>query len=162
MNRKPALIRAALLAAIALLSGLVASAGMAHTELESAIPVTPAALLRLVGDKGANVQVVDVRALADEDDDVGGYQDARVPGALPMPGCDPAQVPSAAVGRIRADIPTVLVSRDGDAATFARCRGQFLRVRNLAGGFAAWSEQGLPEEDGVYVAPRPGAGGGCL
>ncbi|MEY3014179.1 MAG: hypothetical protein RIT45_2914 [Pseudomonadota bacterium] len=159
---KPPILRLLILVAIGGLSVGVASAGMARTEIENAIPMSSRELLGLVSKKGANVQVVDVRVLADDDDDVGGYQDARVPGSLPMPGCDPDKVPEQALGRVRADIPTVLVSRDGDAATFERCRKHFLRVRNLEGGMAAWSEAGLPEEDGPYVAPKPGAGGGCL
>ncbi len=158
----PALQRVAFLVVIVALSALVASAGMARTDIENRIPYESREVLSIVSQKGHRVQVIDVRKLSDDDDDVGGYEDARIPGALPMPGCDPANVPDEAKGRIRADIPTVLVSRDGDTKSYEACKQRFLRVRNLEGGMAAWTDAGLPEEDGEYVAPRMGAGGGCL
>ena len=158
----PAIQRAGLLLAIVVLGALVATAGMARTELENRIPMDRRELLKTISKKGNRLQVVDVRVLSDDEDDVGGYEDARVPGALPMPGCDPAKVPATARELVRGDIPTVLVSRDGDGASFEACKGRFLRVRNLDGGMAAWIDAGLPEDDGEHTPPSMGAGGGCL
>ena len=38
----------------------------------------------------------------------------------------------------------------------------FPRLRVLRGGMEAWLDEALPEADGAYVAPKMGAGGGCL
>ena len=38
----------------------------------------------------------------------------------------------------------------------------FKLARNLEGGIEGWTDEGLPEDSGEYVPPKPGAGGGCL
>ncbi|MFT3912703.1 MAG: rhodanese-like domain-containing protein [Anaeromyxobacteraceae bacterium] len=91
-----------------------------------------------------------------------GYEDARVPGALPMPGCDLAAAPEKARARIVPSVPTVIVTATGSAAEAARCAGFFTSARLLAGGQEAWTDANLPEDSGEYSPPSAKAGGGCL
>ena len=146
------------------LGGYVANAGAQQTRLERNIPYTAQQLLKDLSSKAVKPQVVDLRALSsdDDDDDVGGYEDAHIPGSLPMPACDETKMPATARDMLRNDVPTIIVTRDGDAAAYQRCADKFLRARNLAGGAAAWIDAGLPEEDGEHVPPSMGGGGGCL
>lgn len=151
------------LAVIATLAGMVVQAGSLHTALESAVPLAPKDFYEQLKKKGRHPQIIDTRPLTgDEDSDEEGYEDAHVPGAIPMPGCDMANAPLEAQGQIQLGVPTVIVSATGDAKTFAACQAQFARARNLTGGFAAWQEADIPEEDGEYIAPKMGGGGGCL
>jgi rhodanese-related sulfurtransferase len=119
--------------------------------------VTARELYRTLARSRAALQVVDVRAdLAD------GYEDARVPGAIPLPGCDLAATPERARDRVYPSVPTVLVTSSGDPAEAARCAGFFTTARLLAGGMEAWSDANLPEDSGEYSPPSAKAGGGCL
>ena len=147
---------AAYLAVIAALVVAVVGEARANASLTAGIALEPKELYRALARKNSVLQVVDVR------DDVEEYEDARVPGAIPFPGCDPSKTPEEAMKRIVASVPTVVVSADGDAATFERCKASFASARNLAGGQEGWSDEGLPEDTGEYVPPKPKAGGGCL
>jgi len=91
-----------------------------------------------------------------------GYEESHVPGAIPLPGCDPASARAAASERILRSAPTVLVSEHGDEPEVKRCLATFSAARILAGGMASWSEAGLPEDTGEYTPPSMKAGGGCL
>ena len=142
-------------AALVLLSGLVVAEGRRRTALEAELPVFAPELYRLIARAGPGVQVVDLRDAADS-------EDARVPGAIPMPGCDPAAVPASARGRLVPSLPTVLVTPTGDRADARRCAGRFPSARLLGGGMRAWSDAGLPEDAGAYAPPAARAGGGCL
>lgn len=143
--------------AVVLLAGLLAVEGRRRTELERRLPVEARELYRLLSRPQASWQVLDVRA-----DLVAGYQDAHVPGALPMPACDPARTPAAARERVLSTVPTILVSEDGDAAALRACLARFTAARALAGGMPAWSDANLPEDSGEYTPPSAKAGGGCL
>jgi rhodanese-related sulfurtransferase len=143
--------------ALAVLSGMVVSEGRRRASLESRLPVTAKELYRTLATSKAALQVVDVRADLEE-----GYQDARVPGAIPMPGCDLGATPDKARDRIYPSVPTVLVTSSGDPAEAARCAGFFTSARLLQGGMEAWSDASLPEDSGEYSPPSVKAGGGCL
>lgn len=143
--------------ALALLSGMVVNEGRRRAELERAVPVGAVELYRALARSKTPPQVVDVRA-----DLASGYEDARVPGAVPMPGCDLAAAPASARGHIHPSVPTVLVTSTGDPAEAARCAGVFTAARMLAGGMGAWSGANLPEDSGAYWPPLARAGGGCL
>jgi rhodanese-related sulfurtransferase len=144
-------------AALALLAALVSVEGSRRAALERAVPVEAKELYRTLARSQAGVQVVDVRP-----DLSGGYEDAHVPGAIPLPGCDPAKAPRGAAERIHASVPTVLVSADGGGDELRRCRGRFTSARALAGGMDAWDAARLPEDVGEYTPPSAKAGGGCL
>lgn len=144
-------------AALAVLSGMVVTEGKRRTALEAQVPVDAKALYRTLATSKAALQIVDVRADLAE-----GYEDARVPGALPMPGCDLATTPEKARDRIVPSVPTVIVTSSGDAAEAARCEGFFTSARLLAGGMEGWSDANLPEDSGEYSPPSAKAGGGCL
>jgi rhodanese-related sulfurtransferase len=152
-----ALEPAAYLLALALLAGLLVAEGRRRTGLERRLPVPAKEVYRLLARPQASWQVLDVRA-----DPAAGYEEAHVPGALPMPACDPAKTPAAALGRILPTVPTILVSEDGDPATLRDCLARFTAARALAGGMEAWSDAGLPEDSGEYAPPSAKAGGGCL
>jgi rhodanese-related sulfurtransferase len=92
----------------------------------------------------------------------GDYEDAHVPGAVPLPACDPARAPAAARSRIMSSAPTVIVSARGDDAEVRACLARFTSARSLSGGMAAWSAANLPEDTGEYAPPSVKAGGGCL
>ena len=141
------------LAVIAVLGALIFVEGTRAHTLEERVALLPAELYRKLAKSQVKLQIVDARAL-DE------YEDTRIPGAVPFPGCT-TPVP-AAEKHVLASVPTIIVSATGDAATFASCRARFTSARNLAGGMTAWSDAGLPEDSGEYVPPKPGAGGGCL
>ncbi len=143
--------------ALALLSGMVVNEGRRRAELERAVPVGAVELYRALARSKTPPQVVDVRA-----DLASGYEDARVPGAVPMPGCDLAAAPASARRHIHPSVPTVLVTSTGDPAEAARCAGVFTAARMLAGGMEAWSGANLPEDSGAYWPPPARAGGGCL
>jgi len=144
-------------AALALLSGMVLSEGRRRTALESRVPVGAKDLYRTLATSRATLQVVDVRP-----DLAAGYEDARVPGSVPMPGCDLASAPGPARDRVYPSVPTVIVTERGDPAEAARCAGFFGSARLLEGGMEAWSRANLPEDSGEYSAPSSRAGGGCL
>lgn len=138
-------------------AGLVLSEGRRRVELERRLPVAPKELYRLLARASSSWQVLDVRPdLAD------GYEDAHVPGALPLPGCDLSRAPAEARQRIIATVPTVLVGGDGQEAEVEACLARFAAARSLAGGMSAWSDARLPEDSGSYAPPSAKAGGGCL
>ncbi len=144
-------------AALAVLAGLVGFEGGRRAELERRVPIGAKELYRTLARSQAGVQVVDVRPdLAD------GYGDAHVPGAIPLPACDPAKAPPGAAERIHASVPTVLVSADGGGDALRRCLARFTSARTLAGGMQAWDDAHLPEDVGDYAPPSAKAGGGCL
>ena len=145
--------------ALALLAGLAALVGIEgrrRADLERRVAVAPAELYRTLARSRTSWQVVDVRT------DLAGYEDSHVPGALPLPGCDPERAPAAARERIHRAVPTVLVSSTGGEAEVERCLGRFAAARRLAGGMEAWSAARLPEDSGEYAPPSVRAGGGCL
>ena len=145
------------LVVLALLSGMVVSEGRRRAALERQVPVSAGELYRTLARSKAALQVVDVRPNLEA-----GYEDARVPGAIPMPGCDLAATPGPARDRIYAWVPTVLVTSSGDPVETARCAGLFTAARMLEGGMAAWTAANLPEDGGEYSPPAARAGGGCL
>jgi rhodanese-related sulfurtransferase len=139
------------------LAGLVVSEGSRRADLERRVPLAPAELYRTLARAGTSWQVIDARLDVAEE-----YEDAHVPGAIPMPGCDLARAPEAARQRIHRAVPTVIVTATGDADEVRRCLGSFTGARSLAGGMEAWSDANLPEDSGEYSAPSARAGGGCL
>jgi 3-mercaptopyruvate sulfurtransferase SseA len=145
------------LALLAGLSLLVAAEGRRRAELERRVPVAPAELYRTLARSQTSWQVVDVRL-----DMADGYEESHVPGAIPMPGCDPDHAPAAARARILATVPTVIVSSGAGGAEVERCLARFGTARLLAGGMEAWSQARLPEDSGEYAPPSVKAGGGCL
>lgn len=148
---------AASVAVLAILSGLLVAEGRRRVELERRVPVEPKEVYRTLARSQTSWQVVDVRPdLAD------GYEDAHVPGALPMPGCDPGRAPEAARGRILFSVPTVVVAAPGDPDGLRACLARFASARGMAGGMDAWSGARLPEDTGAYSPPSAKAGGGCL
>jgi len=158
----PRIERTLFLGLILLLCGFTLSEGKRQVSLESQLPVEVDELYELLA-TGANIQIVDVRPLEDdENEDVGGYELTHVPGAIPFPACNPEQTPEESQGQLQAGIPTVIVSLEGSPELFKSCRGAFRRIRNLQGGMVAWVDNGLPEDEGEYIAPSMGGGGGCL
>lgn len=147
----------AYVAALAVLAGLLVAEGTRRVELERGLPVAPREAYRTMARSPAGLQVVDVRPDLAE-----GYEDAHVPGAIPMPGCDPERTPAAARERIYPSVPTLVVSASGSEPETARCLARFRLARAMAGGMAAWSAANLPEDTGSYSAPSAKAGGGCL
>lgn len=142
---------------LALLVAPVAVEGRHRAELERRLAVAPREAYRTLARSQTTWQVVDVRTdLAD------GYDDAHVPGALPLPGCDPSLSPAAARERIVASVPTLIVSQTGDEPEARACLARFGAARVLAGGMEAWSAARLPEDSGEYTPPSLKAGGGCL
>lgn len=144
------------MAALAILSALIAREAFARADLERAVPVTPKELYAAIGGSQVKLQLVDVRAELDE------YDDTHVPGSIPFPGCDAAKAPPGAAERVLPSVPTIIISSDGERAAFDACAQRFTAARNLAGGMTAWSDANLPEDSGEYVPPKAAAGGGCL
>lgn len=148
---------AAWAALLVALSALVLSEGARRSDLERRIPLTPPELYRTLARSQTSWQVVDARR-----DVAGQYEDAHVPGAIPVPACDPSQAPEAARERVHRGVPTVIVTGADDAETARRCLARFTLARSLAGGMEAWSGANLPEDSGPYSPPSNRAGGGCL
>ena len=144
-------------AALLLSSVVLLFEGRTWSRLTERQPVTPKALYAMLSNPQLKVQVIDLRAYDDDH-----FLDAHVPGAVPFPDCDEAKLPPSAKDRVYPYVATVLVTDEGDEATFERCRERFGFAQNLAGGMAAWSDANLPEDVGEYSAPKAGAGGGCL
>lgn len=154
--------RGVFLAVIFALSGVLVSQANARVDLERAIPMQPKALYEGLAN-GIKPQIIDFRPLEDDDnEDVGGYEYTHVPGAIPMPGCDPTTTPEDALAQIQYGVPTIIVSAEGEAEAYEACAARFSRARNLEGGMLGWMDEFLPEDEGEYVAPKAGAGGGCL
>jgi rhodanese-related sulfurtransferase len=147
----------AYVAVLAVLAGLVAAEGRHRVDLERRLPVEPREAYRTLARSQASWQVLDVRPDLAE-----GYEDAHVPGAIPLPGCDPDRAPPAARERIYPSVPTLLVSEEGDEPGLRACLSRFASARALAGGMAGWSAARLPEDTGAYSPPSAKAGGGCL
>jgi len=154
VSRVEVAVFAVALGALTLLLGLE---GRRRVELERRVAVEPRELYRALARSQQAVQVVDVRPDLAE-----GYDESHLPGALPMPGCDPQRAPAAARERILAGAPTVVVSASGSAEELRGCLERFAAARGLAGGMAAWSAARLPEDSGEYAPPSAKAGGGCL
>ncbi len=144
-------------AALLVLAGLLGFEGRRRVELERQLPVEPKELYRLLARTQATWQLLDIRPDLSE-----GYDDAHVPGALPLPGCDPAAAPEAARARILTTVPTVVISAEGGEPGLQECLARFASARSLAGGMEAWSAASLPEDSGEYTPPSAKAGGGCL
>lgn len=144
-------------AVLALLGGGVLAEGARQSELEEKLPISAKALYGMLAKSQVRYQLVDVRADPSEN-----YEDAHVPGAVPFPGCEMNATPQSARAHILPSVPTIVISGEGDAATFGKCLAFFTTARNLQGGFTAWADENLPEDSGDYVPPKPGAGGGCL
>lgn len=161
----PKVERAVYIVVILVLSVYLIFLGKKQTEIQRNIPITAQELYDKLSNPKLKVQIIDVRELT-SDDDVGGYEDSRVPGALPFPGCDKTKMTSEnlqeALKRINPYTYTVIVSTDGNKEIFQKCAQKFNNAQNLAGGMAAWQEAGLPDESGEYVPPKAGGGGGCL
>lgn len=139
------------------LSALVVGEGARRADLERRIPLTPPELYRTLARSQTSWQVVDARR-----DVAGEYEDAHVPGAIPVPACDPSLAPEPARDRAHRGVPTVIVASAGDADVVRRCLARFTLARSLAGGMEAWSGANLPEDSGPYAPPSNRAGGGCL
>ena len=144
-------------AVLLVLSVLVVGEGRKRAELERRVPLSAPELYRTLARSQTAWQVVDAR-----EDLSAAYEDAHVPGAVPMPGCDLARTPEAARQRIYRGVPTVIISGNGDPAELTRCLSQFTSARALAGGMQAWSDADLPEDSGAYASPSSRGGGGCL
>jgi rhodanese-related sulfurtransferase len=142
--------------ALALLSALVVAEGRRRSALERRLPMGPAELYRRLARSQSSVQLVDVRA------DPAGFESAHLPGAIPMPGCDPGRAPGKARGQVVLSAPTVVVSASGAEEELPACLARFGAARSLAGGMAAWSAAHLPEDSGEYAPPSARVGGGCL
>jgi rhodanese-related sulfurtransferase len=144
------------LALLLCLSLLLLIEGRRNAALLAEVPLAPKELYQKLAKSQARLQIVDVRT------DREGYEDIHLPGAIPFPGCDAEKTPPEAMERILDSAPTIIVSEDGDAEVFRRCRARFTLARNLVGGVTAWSDEGLPEDSGEYVPPKAAGGGGCL
>jgi len=142
---------------LAALAWFVVAEGRTRSDLERQVPVPAQEFYRTLARSQATWQVVDIR-----EDLAEGYEDARVPGSLPMPGCDLTRTPAAARDRILPSVPTVIVTADGTGEGLERCEAFFTSARVLAGGMEAWSDASLPEDSGEYSPPSARAGGGCL
>lgn len=154
---KPWLETVAWLVVLLVLSAFVVGEGRKRARLEAQVPLTAAELYRTLARSQTSWQVVDAR-----EDLAGGYEDAHVPGAVPMPACDLARTPEAARQRIHRGVPTVIVTASGGQDELRRCLASFTSARALAGGMSAWSDENLPEDSGTYTPPSARAGGGCL
>ncbi len=154
---KPRVEMLAYLAALGALSVAVVAEGRTRADLERRLAIEPKQLYRTLARSRTGWQVVDVRP-----DLAGGYDEAHVPGAIPLPGCDEARAPSAARERILRSVPTVVVSARGGEPEEQACLDRFASARSLAGGMEAWSAANLPEDSGEYAPPSVKAGGGCL
>lgn len=141
---------------IALLGALLYAEGRRNVELQAQVPLVARDFYRQLASSQVKLQIIDARA------DVAEYEDTHIPGAIPLAGCDLEAADPAVRSRVFSYAPTVVVTADGDPAIYARCRRQFALARNLAGGMAAWSEAGYPEDSGEWVPPKNRAGGGCL
>ena len=144
-------------AALAILGVLLMAEGRKTTELEARAAVSPKELWALLSNPQVKVQIVDLRPYDDDH-----YLDTHIPGSIPLPACDVEQAPVAARERIYPYVTTIIVTEDGDAAAFEKCRAKFGAARNLAGGLTAWTDENRPEDTGEYSPPKAGAGGGCL
>ena len=141
---------------LAFLSVLIAREGLARAALERAVPLSPKELYQTIASSQVKLQILDIR------DDIDEFEDTHVPGAIPLPGCDPAKATAAAAEQVLTSVPTVIVSADGARQAFDACAARFTQARNLEGGLEGWIDQGLPEDRGEYRPPTPAAGGGCL
>lgn len=154
---RPGIETTAWLGLLAVLAAGVVGEGRTRAELERRLPVAPEELYRTLARSRTALQIVDVREDLED-----GYEDAHVPGAIPLPGCDPSRAPAPARERVLSSVPTVIVTAGGDRAEVDRCVARFTSARALAGGMEAWSDANLPEDSGEYTAPSAKAGGGCL
>lgn len=141
---------------LAFLSVLIAREGLARAALERAVPLSPKELYQTIASSQVKLQILDIR------DDIDEFEDTHVPGAIPLPGCDLAKATSAAAEQVLASVPTIIVSATGAREAFEACAARFTQARNLEGGLEGWVDEGLPEDSGEYVPPKPAAGGGCL
>jgi rhodanese-related sulfurtransferase len=141
---------------ILVLSALIVTTGMKNAELREQLPVGAKDLYRTLAYSQTKVQIIDVR------EDLEEFDDTHIPGAIPFPGCDLEQTPEEVRPYILKSVPTFIVSEEGEVEEFERCREHFTLARNLEGGIEGWTDEGLPEDSGEWVAPKPGAGGGCL
>lgn len=141
---------------LALFGALLAREAAANARLQTQVPLQPKELYQAIATSQQKLQLVDIRAVLDD------FEDTHVPGAIPLPGCDAAKAPPGAAERVLASVPTIIISADGDNATFEACAARFTVARNLAGGLTAWVDANLPEDSGEYVPPKASAGGGCL
>lgn len=154
--------RAIFLTVITGLSFLVIQEGRSQVSLENQLSFEAQGLYDAMAD-GVVYQLIDTRPLEDDDnDDVGGYEYTHIPSSIPFPGCDEANLPETAKGLIQAGVPTIIVSAEGDAESYQKCTDFFKRARNLEGGMLGWTDEFFPEDEGEFIPPKMGGGGGCL
>lgn len=132
------------------------AAAVANRALEARLPITARELYARLAQSQVKVQIIDIRVPSAH-----GYDDAHVPGAIPLPGCDLEAAPASVRDHIFAYMPTVVVAGDATAGVES-CLARFAMAKTLAGGMSAWSAANLPEDSGEYSPPKAGGGGGCL
>jgi 3-mercaptopyruvate sulfurtransferase SseA len=139
------------------LSVVLFTEGRRSIDLDARAGLSPKALYTQLSNPQVKLQLVDLRPYDDDH-----YLDTHVPGAIPLPDCDPQAAPEQVGERVYPYVPTVLITAEGDSPALEACRKRFAAVQVLTGGMAAWSEANLPEDTGEYAPPKNAAGGGCL
>lgn len=141
---------------ILVLASLLFQEGQKRVDLQSQISIPPQELYKKLSNSQTKLQIIDIRS------DQSSYEDAHVPGAIPLYNCDFLKGNESTTKNIFTFAPTIIVSENGDENVFRDCAKNFTQARNLAGGMAAWSEEGLPEDSSEYSPPKLSGGGGCL
>ncbi|MBT3234699.1 MAG: rhodanese-like domain-containing protein [Bdellovibrionales bacterium] len=154
------------LSIILVLGTVLISEGRTNIDLKRSQEMSAKQLYRDLAATGRSIQLVDVRPYDEGDDDpeYTSYQEAHIPGSIPIPGCDSKIADREAFEMVNPYTLTVLISKNGtiDGELKAKCSSLFIDSIIMVGGMVAWAQRDYPEEDGEYVAPPIGGGGGCL
>ena len=154
--------------AIVVAAGLLVQESYAASAAKRSVPFSYESLNELVMagiESGEYPQMVDTRPLVDEDNlDVGGFEELHVPKSMPIPGCDIENAPEGAAAQINKNELVIVISAEGDEASFEACASVFPNSQNLTGGVLGWIDNGGYEEYGEWIVPSADgmAGGGCL
>jgi rhodanese-related sulfurtransferase len=135
---------------------LLVNEGQKRVQILSQKPLSAKEAYNKLKHPQTKLQIIDIRA------DQSAYEDAHVPGAIPLFNCDFANTDEKIKKNIFTYLPTIIVTDSGDQQAFNNCAKNFTQARNLAGGMSGWSDEGLPEDSSEYTPPKLTGGGGCL